>query len=431
VGTLSQPTKADKFGNLAPSTKEVTVAAGVAWRAVPTASGGAMVVHQQAVVDDIPISEPTQQGSAYGGGADGMGCSGIVKNVVSRVEPDGSVTSSPFNSPPLPVDVALSPDGQWIAVAHAGVADPASPRPFVELTGPEGAAGGPVPTSAGFPGASSVTILSTQSLASGVDGCAFAETLAPIADPATAVAFAPNGGFLAQTREPPQLVYLPGGPGDVPVTIALPGAATLDTGHELFHRDAGGGIACASCHPEGGEDGHTWHFVGTGARRTQALHVGLRGTAPFHWNGDLANVGELMSEVFVGRMGGVRQTEKRLDTLSEWLFSIKRPPAIRDSADDAAVRGKALFESASVACTSCHSGEKLTNNQNASVSLQGSKLQVPSLVAIGYRSPFMHDGCAATLAARFDPACGGNAHGNTADLSPAQISDLIAYLETL
>jgi cytochrome c peroxidase len=59
-------------------------------------------------------------------------------------------------------------------------------------------------------------------------------------------------------------------------------------------------------------------------------------------------------------------------------------------------------------------------------------LQVPSLVSIGYRAPFMHNGCAKTLAARFDPACGGGeAHGHTSDLTPEQVGDLVAYLESL
>ena len=43
----------------------------------------------------------------------------------------------------------------------------------------------------------------------------------------------------------------------------------------------------------------------------------------------------------------------------------------------------------------------------------------------------MHDGCATTLLDRFDPACGGSAHGSTADLTVDQIGDLVAYLETL
>jgi hypothetical protein len=45
----------------------------------------------------------------------------------------------------------------------------------------------------------------------------------------------------------------------------------------------------------------------------------------------------------------------------------------------------------------------------------------------------MHDGCAATLRERFtDPTCGGgDRHGRTSELSPAQVDDLIAYLMSL
>jgi hypothetical protein len=57
---------------------------------------------------------------------------------------------------------------------------------------------------------------------------------------------------------------------------------------------------------------------------------------------------------------------------------------------------------------------------------------VPSLVGIGYRAPFIHDGCAATLRDRFDPKCGGgDLHGKTSGLTEEQIGDLVAYLETL
>jgi mono/diheme cytochrome c family protein len=143
-------------------------------------------------------------------------------------------------------------------------------------------------------------------------------------------------------------------------------------------------------------------------------------------------MGALMSEVFVGRMGGIRESEARLATLSEWLFSLEAPPAIRDPGDEAVARGQDLFNSAQVGCATCHSGTKLTNNESVAIdSVAGTKLQVPSLVAIGYRAPFMHTGCAASLTARFDPACGGDLHGNTAGLDQAQIADLVAYLESL
>jgi mono/diheme cytochrome c family protein len=238
--------------------------------------------------------------------------------------------------------------------------------------------------------------------------------------------------LLAQTREPAQLLVIKDVPFGSPVAIPLSSDSRLDTGHELFHRDSGGGIACASCHPEGGEDGQTWRFADTGVRRTQALHVGLGDTAPFHWAGDLENVGALMSEVFVQRMGGVRQSSSRLQLLTDFLFSIEPPPPMREASEDAVVRGRALFDSAEVGCATCHFGTKLTNNQSVAIdSIAAEKLQVPSLVAIGYRAPFMHTGCATTLADRFRPECGGNAHGNVSGLSADQLEDLVAYLESL
>jgi hypothetical protein len=415
------------------TTKEANMSPAVAWRAVANPSGGAVLVHQEEVDDSIDLTPPTAGGSAYGGG--GLGCDGIVKNALTTVNPDGTTSTATFGGSPLPVDVAISSSSssdQWIAIAHAGVADAQAPRPFMEV--PEN--GSPTPsvaTGGGFGSGSGVTLLLQSNVAvnAQMNTCAFPVGFVPVSDPVTAVAFTPQGQLLVLSAQSARLSILQSLPNPTSSDVDLFATPLVNTGHELFHRDAGGGIACASCHPEGGEDGHTWHFSGAGARRTQALHVGLRDTAPFHWAGDLADVDAVMKQVFVGRMGGVNETAERTAALSEWLFGMERPAALRDGADPAAVRGKALFESAGVGCSSCHSGPKLTNNQTVAIDSAREKLQVPSLLAVGYRAPFMHDGCAATLADRFDPACGGNQHGNVSGLSPAEKNDLVAYLESL
>jgi hypothetical protein len=72
----------------------------------------------------------------------------------------------------------------------------------------------------------------------------------------------------------------------------------------------------------------------------------------------------------------------------------------------------------------------LTNNDTVDVGT-GGPFQVPSLVGIAHRAPFVHTGCASTLRERFDPSCGGTDHGKVDDLTETQIDDLIAYLETL
>jgi len=56
---------------------------------------------------------------------------------------------------------------------------------------------------------------------------------------------------------------------------------------------------------------------------------------------------------------------------------------------------------------------------------------VPSLLGLRWRAPYLHDGCAPTLRDRFGDCGGGDNHGHTSQLAPAQIDDLTAYLETL
>jgi mono/diheme cytochrome c family protein len=241
-----------------------------------------------------------------------------------------------------------------------------------------------------------------------------------------------DSDWLVQSREPARLTLVTmRAPGTFDASvIELGGESVRDTGHDLFHRDAGAGVACATCHAEGAEDGHVWNFTRLGLRRTQSLQVGLEGTAPFHWAGDESDLKHLMSDVFVGRMGGVHQSDARVSALTRWLFALQ-PPAAPLTADATAVeRGQALFQSPEVACSSCHSGDKLTNNRTVDVGT-GEPLQVPSLRGIAYRAPFMHNGCALTLRDRFSPSCGGTAHGNTVDLQAGQVDDLVAYLRTL
>ena len=61
----------------------------------------------------------------------------------------------------------------------------------------------------------------------------------------------------------------------------------------------------------------------------------------------------------------------------------------------------------------------------------GGTFQVPSYRAVSFRGPFMHDGCAATLADSLGGCDAGDKHGRTSQLDEAQRRDLIAYLESL
>lgn len=409
--------------------RQATFEAAVAWRTIARADGSVVVVHQRAVTDKIDVSQPHSGNTDSGSGGSGIalppspsgndqspyggsaftGCGGIVHTAVTVVSPNGDVTTSPqLGGVVLPVDVAVSNTGS-IAVASAGISD----------------------TSAS---ANGVTVLDAQSFnrSTTIDNCVPAQGF-PLAiqQQVTAVAFDPSGQqLLVQTRQPSQILVTLPNSGGFQGVIELGGEDVSDTGHDIFHRNSGGGLACASCHAEGKDDGRVWNFSDSGLRRTQPLDIGLEGTQPFHWDGNLSSLNSLMNEVFVGRMAGPQESPPRVDALAHWLYQQHERPPLRAADDPAAQRGQALFQSAGVGCTQCHSGSKFTSAGNYDVGT-GGKFQVPSLLGVAHRLPAMHDGCAVTLRDRFNPDCGGAQHGNTATLSEDELQDLVAYLESL
>ncbi len=250
---------------------------------------------------------------------------------------------------------------------------------------------------------------------------------------ATSVALDDTGQVYLFTRQPAGFVVLTTGAAlvtAIPVTTAT---SVADTGHDLFHHAAqpGGALACASCHPEGRDDGRVWNFIPQGLRRTPSLVGGLLATAPYHWDGSLTDVSSLMTEVFTGRMGGDIEDGPHVAAVSRFLEAIPRVPLspVPASAVASVAHGMALFQSATLGCTGCHSGAHYTDNATVDVGT-GQAFQVPTLIGVGLRAPFLHDGCAATLTDRFG-SCGGPMHGSTSQLSTSDIANLVNYLDTL
>jgi len=395
----------------------------VAWRmrAFPTRKAYAMV-HQRGGAAPVSTSAG---GYSQGGGGSPCGPSGIVHSAISVVSSSGEVTESPpIQGSVVPVDLAISNDESHIAIVNAGNWKSDEPRVQVfqmsVIIPPGGGSAGTDPSKPDF------------------GGCPQMAAVMPIFGQATAVGFDKNNRVIVQTREPAAIEirtlsdYPSGGTSK---TIKLSDTHVEDTGHTIFHLSAaiGGGVACASCHPEAGEDGRTWAFQGFGRRRTQTLRGGIMQTAPFHWAGDESNINALMNDVFAKRMGGGTLTDAHVSALSGWLDKVPAAPRMIpiDPVKIAAVdRGKALFYG-DAECSTCHNGALFTNHKTVDVGT-GAPFQVPVLTGIRFRSPFMHDGCAKTLLDRFDPACGGgDKHGKTSQLSQAQLADVVAYLETL
>jgi cytochrome c553 len=376
---------------------EVAFAPAVAWRAISAPDGSIAMLHQRESRGEISPA-PGGYGSLRSGG-----CEGIVRSAITTLAGGRAIAGPELANAVLPVDLALAP----------GDAPGSIERLAVVAAGNQS-------------GMRSVIVVSAPSLRTNVctgQDASLLARLGPITN-AIAVAYAADRRLVVQQRDPARLVVVaPDGASST--AIALGGSAELDTGHAIFHAATEADIACASCHPEGGEDGHVWRFTDVGRRRTPALHA-VAGTAPFHWSGELADVRALMTEVFVRRMGGGPLDQAHQESVERWLAHVPRPRATAGDAE-AIARGRAVFEGAAE-CATCHSGPLLTNLESADVGTGGS-FQVPSLIGVGDRLPIMHDGCAETLRARFEPRCGGDRHGEA--VSGAELSDLLAYLESL
>jgi cytochrome c553 len=379
----------------------------VAYRMLDVPGRGITVLHQHARTAEVQTSVP----GGYGASDDGCG-PGIVHSAISVGVDEAQPLTTDLSNAALAVDMAIDPSGTLLAVVAPGNWGTSSQVRVSSLSDAEDAGmAEPAPRLTGG-------CLGTKRLSAQPGG------------QATAVVFTTPHVIAVQQREPAVIsfidVYTGAGVGEL--NLRQPSRA--DSGHEMFHLRADAGIACASCHPEAGDDGHVWSFHGIGPRRTQQLRGGILGTEPFHWNGDMKDFPTLVAEVFVGRMGGFVPMPEQTDALSHW---IDRQPELKAAASDtlAAARGQTLFESAAVGCTGCHTGAEFTDNATADVGT-GAALQVPALRGVSFRTPLMHDGCAKSLADRFNAACGGgDSHGHTSDLSSTQIADLIAYLGTL
>jgi hypothetical protein len=371
----------------------------VAWRMREAGTHRFALVHQQA---RSLLPNPTPSWGAPAPGISNPGS--LIRTSVTVYEATGELAARvTIPGAVVPVDLAATPDGMTLAIVSAG--------------------------SASMPGFAQVVV------GSPILGLPWTDQSLPLSEgislrapgfQATSVAFAGPDLLLVQSREPALLALVQPSTDRVLDMITLSSVSREHTGHRIFHGDSGNGVACASCHPEGDDDGRTWTLDGA-ARRTLSLRGTLLGTAPYHWRGELADLAALAADTYQRRMGGPELSGEQVDALAEWLFALPPPKSPVPEDADAVIRGYAVFDGAG--CGGCHSGPRWTNNQTVDVGTGGS-FQVPSLVGLRRRAPYLHDGCAQTLEDRFRGDCGGINHGPN-DLTDAQVSDLIAYLKTL
>ncbi len=190
-----------------------------------------------------------------------------------------------------------------------------------------------------------------------------------------------------------------------------------------------GAMACASCHPEGRADGLTWALQGN-TLQTPFLNGRLEGTHPFKWDGQDANLNISLTST-VKRLGGSGISQADARDLQAFLTGLPAPrtPTVDDA--QAVARGKELFESSTTGCLNCHDGATSSDGKRHDLAVDLDAVDTPSLIGLANSAPYYHDGSAVTLESVLRNNGTIHSMGRTSRLDDAQISDLVAFLETL
>ncbi len=226
----------------------------------------------------------------------------------------------------------------------------------------------------------------------------------------------------------------------IPLDRGAPFDPTLALGRSLFHaaggmRLAADGRACASCHPDGRDDGLTWSTP-DGPRQTPMLLGRLEGTAPYGWDGDRSDLPSHFART-ISRLGGAGLQPTERDALFAYIHHLEAPRARAPKPEAVARlhRGSELFHTEEVGCSGCHLGDELATDRELhdvrSATLVEAKplFDTPSLRFIARSAPYFHDGRYPTMPALIE-GCDGTM-GRTKQLSPDDRAALSAYVESL
>ena len=232
--------------------------------------------------------------------------------------------------------------------------------------------------------------------------------------------------------------FVPSGPVtriDVPSLAGLdPDEAKIAEGRAIFDgilgaKVAADGRSCASCHPDGHDDGLTW-ATPDGPRQTPTLRGRVQETGPYGWLGGSETLRAHL-KVTQGRLLGTGLNDEESNALVAYVDSMRAPMR---SAHPGLERGREVFAEH---CASCHSpwasftdGERhdVGSHRRGDVSRA---FDTPSLLFVGSTAPYFHDGRYPDLPTLLDRSRGSMWHAPRGGLPEGERDALLAYLRTL
>ena len=202
-------------------------------------------------------------------------------------------------------------------------------------------------------------------------------------------------------------------------------------------------ISCNSCHVRGHTNGLLNDNLSDGSFGTPKLVIsalGKSGTLPLGWNGRTETLADQVRNSIRSTMQfGAEPSEMSVAELAAYLEALAPPPSVSQARalsseglaswkdDSLAVAGRQLFQELN--CGTCHSGPRLSSNENRDVGLRDEEgldqFQVPSLLGVSQRTRWLHDGRAAALQEVFTV----HEHQLARPLSSEEIGQLVRFLQ--
>ena len=204
--------------------------------------------------------------------------------------------------------------------------------------------------------------------------------------------------------------------------------------------------SCASCHPDGRTDGLNWDLLndGVGNPKQSKSELYSQWTPPTMVTGIRKDM-HTCNRAGLVHIQFVKRPEEDVDCLDAYCTSLKPVPSpylVNGRFSPRAERGRAVF--AKARCDACHSpemkgpgGETLwTNLAQYDVGLglgpeKGRRFDTPTLTECWRTAPYLYDGRALTMRDVLTLCNPDDTHGETQGLTESEIDDLAEYVLSL
>ncbi len=196
--------------------------------------------------------------------------------------------------------------------------------------------------------------------------------------------------------------------------------------------------SCTTCHPDDRADALNWDLLNDGIGNPKnTKNMLLTHATPPSMSLGVREGAEAAVRAGLKFIQFAVRPDEDAQAIDDYLKTMKPVPSpflVNGKLGPAAKRGEKIFKSAG--CAKCHPGPLFTDLQEYDLGLAkgldaGKPFDTPSLIECWRTAPYLFDGRAYTMKDVLTTCNPQDKHGVTSKLTPAELDDLIAYILSL